>query len=49
MPNILAKCPENYELNRDNCRCKKIKQNAPKVKKIVKKVLKKTVKKNEMF
>ena len=24
MPIVLPKCPTGYELNKDNCRCKKI-------------------------
>ena len=49
MPIILPKCPTDYQLNKDNCRCKKIvtKKKAPKkVKKIKKaKTVKKTGKK----
>ena len=55
MPIILPKCPENYEINKENCRCKKIKPKTVKkvkkktqkraVKKTVKKAVEKTVKK----
>ena len=32
MPIILPKCPDDYQLNKENCRCKKIttKKKAPK-------------------
>ena len=43
MPIILPKCPDNYDLVKDNCRCKK--QINKTVKKAVKKTKKKTVKK----
>lgn len=45
MPIILPKCPENYEINKENCRCKKIKPKT--VKKRKKKTVKKTVKKRK--
>ena len=48
MPIILPKCPDTFELNKDKCRCSKIKtkKKAPKIKltKKTKKVIKKKVK-----
>ena len=44
MPIILPKCPDNYDLVKDNCRCKK--QVKKTVKKTVKKSKKTTIKKN---
>ena len=41
MPIILPKCPTNYEINKENCRCKKIK---PKTVKSKNKTQKKAVK-----
>ena len=41
MPIILPKCPDNYDLDKDKCRCKR------QIKKTVKKAVKKTVKKTK--
>lgn len=48
MPIILPKCPDNYDLDKDKCRCKRqIKKTVKKAKKKkVKKAVKKTVKKS---
>ena len=45
MPIILPKCPTSYELNKDNCRCKKSVTRKKTTKKIKKK---KTVKKKKI-
>ena len=45
MPIILPKCPDNYDLVKDKCRCKK--QSKKTVKKTIKKSVKKSVKKTK--